>query len=75
LSDIHVLAVAALPPFLMHPLREAFSVHDRLHATDAAAFAEVAPGALIADAADLAFPNLRAHFAGEPLPSRVPECQ
>jgi lactate dehydrogenase-like 2-hydroxyacid dehydrogenase len=25
--------------------------------------------------ADLAFANLRAHFAGEPLPSPVPECQ
>jgi hydroxypyruvate reductase len=43
LSDIDVLAVAALPPFLMGPLCEAFRVHDRLHAADAAAFAMVAP--------------------------------
>jgi hydroxypyruvate reductase len=43
LSDIDVLAVAALPPFLMGPLREAYRLHDRLHATDAAAFGAVAP--------------------------------
>ena len=43
LSDIDVLAVAALPPFLMGPLRAAYRVHDRVHATDAAAFAAVAP--------------------------------
>ena len=43
LSDIDVLAVAALPPFLMGPLRAAYRVHDRVHATDAAAFADVAP--------------------------------
>jgi lactate dehydrogenase-like 2-hydroxyacid dehydrogenase len=40
---IDILAVARLPPFLMEPLRARFSVHDRLHETDPAAFAAVAP--------------------------------
>jgi lactate dehydrogenase-like 2-hydroxyacid dehydrogenase len=38
-----VLTVAKLPPFLMEPLQGAFTVHDRLHDSDAAAFKAVAP--------------------------------
>ena len=38
-----VLTVARLPPFLMQPLQAAYAVHDRLHETDPAAFAAVAP--------------------------------
>lgn len=38
-----VLAVMKLPPFYEAPLRAAFEVHDRLHLTDPAAFAKVAP--------------------------------
>jgi lactate dehydrogenase-like 2-hydroxyacid dehydrogenase len=43
LSKPEILVVAKLPPFLMEPLRAAFVVHDRLHETDPAAFAQVAP--------------------------------
>ncbi len=43
LSDIDVLAVASLPPFLLGPLQAAFRVYQRLHVTDPAAFAQVAP--------------------------------
>jgi len=42
-SKIEILVVAKLPPFLMEPLRANFVVHDRLHETDPAAFAKVAP--------------------------------
>ena len=38
-----LLTVAKLPPFLMQPLREAYTVHERLHTEDPAAFARVAP--------------------------------
>ena len=38
-----VLVVAKLPPFLMQPLQQAYTVHDRTHETDAAAFARAAP--------------------------------
>ncbi len=44
MSDIDVLAVARLSPLLAPKLGAAFKVHDRLHETDAAAFAAVAPG-------------------------------
>ena len=43
MSRPHVLTVSKLPPFLMEPLVAAFEVHDRLHETDPAAFAKVAP--------------------------------
>jgi hydroxypyruvate reductase len=39
----HILTVAKLPPFLMEPLQAAYEVHDRLHESDPAAFARVAP--------------------------------
>jgi hydroxypyruvate reductase len=39
----HILTVAKLPPFLMEPLQVSYEVHDRLHETDPAAFAKVAP--------------------------------
>jgi hydroxypyruvate reductase len=38
-----ILTVAKLPPFLMEPLQESFEVHDRLHESDPAAFAKIAP--------------------------------
>ena len=38
-----ILVVAKLPPMLMDPLREHFTVHDRLHETDPAALAQAAP--------------------------------
>lgn len=38
-----LLTVARLPPFLLEPVQAAFTVHDRLHETDAAAFARIAP--------------------------------
>ena len=41
--DIEVLAVARLSPLLAPQLAAAYTVHDRLHETDAAAFAAVAP--------------------------------
>jgi hydroxypyruvate reductase len=43
LADIDVLTVANFPPFLMQPLEAAYRVHARLHETDPAAFAAVAP--------------------------------
>ncbi|SFU41508.1 Lactate dehydrogenase [Polaromonas sp. YR568] len=39
----HILTVAKLPPFLMEPLQASYEVHDRLHESDPAAFAKVAP--------------------------------
>ena len=43
-NSVHeVLSVANLPPFLMEPLQAAYTVHQRLHETDPAAFAQVAP--------------------------------
>ncbi len=38
-----LLTVARLAPFLMQPLQAAFTVHDRLHEEDAAAFKRIAP--------------------------------
>ena len=38
-----LLTVARLAPFLMEPLQHAFTVHERLHEEDAAAFARIAP--------------------------------
>ena len=38
-----ILSVANLPPFLMQPLEAAYTVHQRVHETDPAAFAKVAP--------------------------------
>ena len=38
-----VLSVANLPPFLTEPLQAACTLHQRLHETDPAAFAKVAP--------------------------------
>lgn len=43
MSKPEILAVAKLPPFLMEPLHAAFTVHDRLHESDPAAFAAAAP--------------------------------
>lgn len=43
MSRPHILTVAKLPPFLMESLNAAFVVHDRLHESDPAAFAKVAP--------------------------------
>ena len=43
LPQPEVLCVATLPPSLMQPLRAAYTVHERLHETDPAAFAKVAP--------------------------------
>ena len=37
-----MLVVSKLPPFLMDPLQQAYTVHDRIRETDAAAF-ELAP--------------------------------
>jgi lactate dehydrogenase-like 2-hydroxyacid dehydrogenase len=42
-SNPHVLAVARLSALLLPQLQAAFNLHDRLHDTDAAAFALVAP--------------------------------
>ena len=39
-----LLTVAKLPPFLMEALQAAYVVHDRLHESDPAGFAKVAPG-------------------------------
>jgi hydroxypyruvate reductase len=38
-----VLAVSKLPPFLLQPLQQHFTLHERLHETDPQAFARVAP--------------------------------
>ena len=43
MSKPEILVVAKLPPFLMEPLQQAYTVHDRLYETDAAAFAQAAP--------------------------------
>ena len=43
MSDIHVLAVTRLSPLLLPQLRAAYAVHERLHESDAAAFAAIAP--------------------------------
>lgn len=43
LTRPEILSVAKLPPFLMEALQQNFVVYDRLHETDAAAFAKVAP--------------------------------
>jgi hydroxypyruvate reductase len=43
LSKPDVLTIANFPPFLMEPLQAAYTVHQRLHETDPAAFAKVAP--------------------------------
>lgn len=42
-SKPEVLAVAKTPPILMKPLKEAFTVHERVHETDPAAFEALAP--------------------------------
>ena len=42
-SKPDLLTVARLAPFLMEPLQRAFTVHDRLHEQDPAAFARIAP--------------------------------
>src|SRR5438876_775529 len=42
-SDLDVLAVAKLSPFLAEPLHTNYRVHDRLHETDPQAFATLAP--------------------------------
>jgi len=42
-SDLHVLAAAKLAPMYLQQLNAAFTLHDRLHETDPAAFARVAP--------------------------------
>lgn len=41
--DCHVLTASRLPPIYLDPLRAAYAVHERLHETDPAAFAEIAP--------------------------------
>jgi lactate dehydrogenase-like 2-hydroxyacid dehydrogenase len=41
-SDLHVLAAAKLAPMYLQQLNAAFTLHDRLHETDPAAFARVA---------------------------------
>lgn len=38
-----VLAVMNLPPFYLGPLKQAFTVYERLHETDPEAFAKIAP--------------------------------
>jgi hydroxypyruvate reductase len=38
-----VLTVMNVPPFYLEPLRASFTVHERLHETDPAAFARIAP--------------------------------
>ena len=43
MSDLHVLAAAKLSPLYTSQLSAAFQFHDRLHETDPAAFAQVAP--------------------------------
>ncbi len=42
MSDIPILAVSRLSPLLGPQLRAAYTVHERLHETDAAAFASIA---------------------------------
>lgn len=43
MSRPHILAVAKLAPLFMEELVSAFTVHDRLHESDLAAFAKLAP--------------------------------
>ena len=43
MPDIEILSVANPPPFLLEPLLAKYIVHQRLHETDPAAFAKVAP--------------------------------
>ncbi len=43
MPDIEILSVASPPPFLLEPLQAKYIVHQRLHETDPAAFAKVAP--------------------------------
>lgn len=43
MSKPDVLVAAKFPPYLMGKLRQDFTVHERLHETDPAAFAAVAP--------------------------------
>ena len=43
MSAIEILAVANPPPFLLQPLQAKYTVHQRLHETDPAAFAKAAP--------------------------------
>ncbi|MDP1532868.1 MAG: NAD(P)-dependent oxidoreductase, partial [Rubrivivax sp.] len=43
MSEINVLAAAKLSPLLLPQLTAAYTVHDRLHQTDPAAFAQLAP--------------------------------
>jgi hydroxypyruvate reductase len=42
-SRPHILSVAKLAPFFMSQLQASFEVHDRLHESDPAAFAKIAP--------------------------------
>ncbi|HEY9238027.1 MAG TPA: 2-hydroxyacid dehydrogenase [Burkholderiaceae bacterium] len=42
MPDIEILSVANPPPFLLEPLQAKYVVHQRLHETDPAAFAQVA---------------------------------
>lgn len=43
LPKLEILSVANPPPFLLEPLQAKYLVHQRLHETDPAAFAKVAP--------------------------------
>lgn len=43
MPQVHVLAAAKLSPLLAPQLQAAFAVHERLHETDPAAFAAIAP--------------------------------
>lgn len=43
MPDIDILSVANPPPFLLEPLQAKYIVHQRLHESDPAAFAAVAP--------------------------------
>ena len=43
MAAIHVLTASRLPPLYLEPLSAAYTVHDRLHETDAAALAAIAP--------------------------------
>lgn len=43
MSKPEILVVSKLPPFLMEPLQAVYTVHDRIHETDVAAFVQAAP--------------------------------
>ncbi len=43
MSDIHVLAASKLSPFYVPQLQAAYTLHDRLHELDPAAFERIAP--------------------------------